>query len=47
MFDSLWFSKSVKQALEDDDFMVKKKGLKRKRIKDESMEGPATPATPT
>ncbi|KAF3689098.1 DNA topoisomerase 1 [Channa argus] len=32
-------SKSVKQDLKDDDFTVKKKGLKRKRIKDEPMEG--------
>ncbi|KAM7414136.1 hypothetical protein PAMA_019112 [Pampus argenteus] len=41
-------SELVKQEPEDDDFTVKKKGLKRKRIKDEPMEGPshasATPA---
>uniref|UniRef100_A0A7N6B0V0 DNA topoisomerase I n=1 Tax=Anabas testudineus TaxID=64144 RepID=A0A7N6B0V0_ANATE len=41
-------SKSVKQEPQDDDFTVKKKGLKRKRIKDESIEGPSySTATPT
>ncbi|KAK2841958.1 hypothetical protein Q5P01_012158 [Channa striata] len=40
-------SKSVKQELEDDDFTVKKKGLKRKRIKDEPVEGSShSTATP-
>ncbi|KAM7396371.1 hypothetical protein PAMP_019416 [Pampus punctatissimus] len=40
-------SELVKQEPEDDDFTVKKKGLKRKRIKDEPMEGPShTSATP-
>ncbi|XP_071314234.1 DNA topoisomerase I, mitochondrial [Trachinotus anak] len=34
-------SKLVKQEPEDEDFTVKKKGLKRKRIKDEPMEGPS------
>lgn len=44
----LWFSESVKQEPGDDDFNVKKKGLKRKRIKDEPMEGPSqSTATPT
>ncbi|XP_042352155.1 DNA topoisomerase I, mitochondrial [Plectropomus leopardus] len=39
--------KSVKHEPEDDDFTVKKKGLKRKRIKDETIEGPShSPATP-
>ncbi|CAJ1057227.1 DNA topoisomerase I%2C mitochondrial isoform X1 [Xyrichtys novacula] len=32
-------SKSVKQEQEDDDFTSKKKGLKRKRVKDEPMDG--------
>ncbi|XP_054475821.1 DNA topoisomerase I, mitochondrial [Anoplopoma fimbria] len=36
---------SVKQEPEDDDFAAKKKGLKRKRIKDESMEGPSHSTT--
>lgn len=43
----LWFSESVKQEPEDDDFTSKKKGLKRKRIKDEPVDGPSTSsATP-
>ncbi|XP_074488002.1 DNA topoisomerase I, mitochondrial [Sebastes fasciatus] len=38
----------VKQEPEDDDFAAKKKGLKRKRVKDEPMEGPSdSPAKPT
>uniref|UniRef100_UPI0037E72D7C DNA topoisomerase I, mitochondrial n=1 Tax=Semicossyphus pulcher TaxID=241346 RepID=UPI0037E72D7C len=41
-------SESVKQEREDDDFTAKKKGLKRKRIKDESVEGPSRSTdTPT
>lgn len=45
---SLWISESVKQEPEEDDFTAKKKGLKRKRIKDEPMEGPSnSTATPT
>ncbi|XP_049930180.1 DNA topoisomerase I, mitochondrial isoform X1 [Epinephelus moara] len=39
---------SVKQEPEDDDFTAKKKGMKRKRVKDEPMEGPShSTATPT
>ncbi|XP_063759467.1 DNA topoisomerase I, mitochondrial isoform X2 [Eleginops maclovinus] len=39
---------SVKQGPENDDFAAKKKGLKRKRIKDEPTEGPShSTATPT
>ncbi|KAL7402692.1 hypothetical protein ABVT39_018502 [Epinephelus coioides] len=39
---------SVKQEPEDDDFTAKKKGVKRKRVKDEPMEGPShSTATPT
>lgn len=38
---SSWFSESVKQEPVDDDFAGKKKGVKRKRIKDEPMEGPS------
>ncbi|KAG7229838.1 hypothetical protein INR49_012487 [Caranx melampygus] len=41
-------SKPVKQESEDEDFTVKKKGLKRKRIKDEPIEEPlVSTATPT
>lgn len=44
----LCFSESVKQEPMDDDFREKKKGLKRKRIKDEPMEGPShSTATPS
>ncbi|XP_070762778.1 DNA topoisomerase I, mitochondrial isoform X2 [Enoplosus armatus] len=39
-------SESVKQEPDDSDFTAKKKGLKRKRIKDEPVEGPSQ-ATPT
>ncbi|TKS73123.1 DNA topoisomerase 1 [Collichthys lucidus] len=38
---SSWFSKSVKQEPVEDDFAAKKRGVKRKRIKDEPMEGPS------
>ncbi|KAM8751445.1 DNA topoisomerase I, mitochondrial isoform 2-T2 [Acanthopagrus schlegelii] len=38
-------SESVKQEPMDDDFREKKKGLKRKRIKDEPMEGPSHSTT--
>ncbi|XP_034540561.1 DNA topoisomerase I, mitochondrial [Notolabrus celidotus] len=38
-------SESVKQEHEDDDFTPKTKGLKRKRIKDEPMEGPSHPTS--
>ncbi|XP_034444014.1 DNA topoisomerase 1-like [Hippoglossus hippoglossus] len=34
----------VKEEPEDEDFAAKKKGLKRKRIKEEHMEGPSHPA---
>ncbi|XP_039989843.1 DNA topoisomerase I, mitochondrial [Xiphias gladius] len=41
-------SKLVKLEPEDEDFTVKKRGLKRKRIKDEPMEGPSrSTITPT
>ncbi|KAL3061940.1 hypothetical protein OYC64_009958 [Pagothenia borchgrevinki] len=40
--------KSVKQEPQDDDFAAKKKGMKRKRIKDEPVEGAShSTATPT
>ncbi|XP_073328402.1 DNA topoisomerase I, mitochondrial [Pagrus major] len=38
-------SESVKQEPMDDDFSAKKKGLKRKRIKDEPLEGPSHSTT--
>lgn len=37
----LWFSELSKQEREDEDFTPKKTGLKRKRVKDEPMEGPS------
>nr|XP_029134147.1 DNA topoisomerase I, mitochondrial-like isoform X1 [Labrus bergylta]XP_029134148.1 DNA topoisomerase I, mitochondrial-like isoform X1 [Labrus bergylta]XP_029134149.1 DNA topoisomerase I, mitochondrial-like isoform X1 [Labrus bergylta]XP_029134150.1 DNA topoisomerase I, mitochondrial-like isoform X1 [Labrus bergylta] len=41
-------SEAVKQEQEDDDFTTKQRGLKRKRIKDEPMEGPShSTATPS
>ncbi|KAM7002876.1 DNA topoisomerase I, mitochondrial [Tautogolabrus adspersus] len=41
-------SKAVKQEQEDEDFTTKQRGLKRKRIKDEPMEGPShSTATPS
>lgn len=38
-FFFLWFSESLKQEPQDDDFSAKNKGVKRKRIKDEPMDG--------
>lgn len=38
-FSFLLFSKSMKQESMDNDFVAKKKVLKRKRIKDEPIDG--------
>ena len=44
----LWFSDFLKEEPLYDDFTAKKKGLKRKRIKDEIMEGTShSTASPT